>query len=79
MRRRTVTKNFRGKERPGPFSYTFSVGDELVLLHYGGENDEQFAVFARLTDVQNCALQQQEPSPRYEASKDLFDSSTAEA
>jgi hypothetical protein len=74
-RRRTVTEELTCKEFDGPLTKTFRSGHEVVILHYFGHALES-VVFATLGDVLRCTSNA-EPKTKYEAPRDLFDSSTA--
>jgi hypothetical protein len=72
---RAVKQQFSCRESAGPFTETFMVGEQLVFLHYR-ENDNESAVFARLSDVQRCTVEQLTPSPQYETGRAQFEADT---
>ena len=74
-RERIVTKQLSCRELNGPFTETFSAGERLVLLRFGGD-DCECAVFARLRDVQLSTAEHPNPSPQYEAEREQFEAST---
>lgn len=75
-RYRTVVKRFTGKELFEPFSQTFNPGDQIVFLHHRGDQEE-LSVFAMLKSVEACTGAEPNPSPQYEAKRDVFDAFTS--
>lgn len=74
-RLRVVTKGFSCRPLGDPFPQDFATGERLVLLHFRGDELE-YAVFARLRDVQSCTKEQPIPNPQYEVERDQFEAST---